>query len=61
MKFSFSLAVSVAVALLSAPLNASPVTFFGENLNPGNLTVGAPVTARDDFVSNLTGGRYREF
>lgn len=55
MKLSLPIAASLAVALLTSPLHASPVTFFGENLNPGNSTVGAPVTARDEFVSNLTG------
>ncbi len=35
---------------------AAPVTFFGENLDPGAMVSGDPVTAREAFLSNLEGG-----
>lgn len=35
--------------------SAAPTIFFGENLNPGETVSGDPVTARDDFLDNLSG------
>lgn len=36
--------------------HAVPITYFGENLTPGGVVSGAPVTARNDFVNALTAG-----
>ena len=40
----------------SFAVSATPVTFFGENLNPNSMVSGDPVTARDEFLANLDGG-----
>lgn len=43
------------VAGLAVTAQAAPVTYFGENLSPGATVTGAPVTARNSFLSQLTG------
>lgn len=44
------------LGLQASTAMAAPTTFFGENLNPGGLVVGDPVTARNSFLSNLPSG-----
>lgn len=46
--------VALALALASAPAQAATV-FFGENQSPGFGVSGDPVTARNSFLSNLSG------
>lgn len=41
---------------MSNAAHAVPTTFFGENLTPGGAVVGAPVTARNNFLAGLSGG-----
>lgn len=52
-------ALALLVAATSA--QASPTVYFGENQSPGALVSGAPVTARDSFLSQLTGVRTENF
>jgi len=40
---------------------AAPITFFGENLTPGGTVTGDPVTARNNFHSNLVGVTTEDF
>jgi hypothetical protein len=51
------LKTTIAAALLSlaAATHAAPVIYFGENLAPANAVSGAPVTARNSFLSSLVG------
>lgn len=49
------LAVAVALTLGAGTANASLTSFFGENLSPGNMVTGDPVTARDAFLATLSG------
>lgn len=50
------LAAGVVAALFSSSLAlAAPVVFFGENQSPDNKVSGAPLTARNNFVSQLSG------
>ena len=49
-------AAVAAVALISSGLGlAAPTIYFGENLSPAQIVSGAPLTARNSFVSALTG------
>ncbi|MFN6979155.1 MAG: PEP-CTERM sorting domain-containing protein [Gemmobacter sp.] len=50
------LAAAVALSVSGGALFAAPITFFGENLTPGNMVVGDPVTERNDFLATLAGG-----
>lgn len=47
---SFGLALS---AVLVSVAQAAPITYFGQNLSPGSTVVGAPLTARTNFLSNV--------
>lgn len=50
------LAAAAATILLSSSLAlAAPVVYFGENQNPDHKVSGAPLTARNNFVSQLSG------
>lgn len=52
-----SIVAAFATASMCASLaQAAPTVFFGENLNPGGSVSGNPVTARNLFLSNLSGG-----
>lgn len=46
---------TVAAMTLGTMAHAAPITFFGENLSPAETTTGAPVTARNAFLSTLAG------
>ncbi|WP_334188478.1 PEP-CTERM sorting domain-containing protein [Noviherbaspirillum sp.] len=53
--------LSMTAAFATASMFASfahavPTVFFGENLNPGGSVSGNPVSARNLFLSNLSGG-----
>jgi hypothetical protein len=55
-------ATILAVVLgLATSANAVPVIYFGENLTPGQTVTGAPVTARNAFLSGLTGVGTEDF
>lgn len=60
MRFSKALLAVAAVAIAS-PALAAPTIFFGENQNPAGGVSGAPVTARNDFLSALTAGVSTEY
>jgi hypothetical protein len=50
------LAAGVVAALFStSAAQAAPVVYFGENQSPANMVSGAPLTAYNSFVSQLTG------
>jgi len=55
-------ATILAIVLgLATSANAVPVIYFGENLTPGQTVTGAPVTARNAFLSGLTGVGTEDF
>ena len=52
----FSVTAVAGAALMSAgAAQAAPMTFKGENTNPGERVFGAPVEARAAFLANLSG------
>lgn len=52
--------IALACAALHAPVLAQ-TTYFGENTAPGNTVTGAPVTARNTFLSQLSGTSTEDF
>lgn len=42
-------------AICTATAHAAPTIFYGENLLPGSSVSGTPLTARDSFLSGLSG------
>ena len=55
MKQILNLASAAAVLLASSAASAAPVIYFGENLAPAGGVSGAPVTARNSFLAQLSG------
>lgn len=49
---SFGVLLSAALVSLA---QAAPITYFGQNQAPGGTVAGAPVTARANFLSHVTG------
>jgi hypothetical protein len=56
-----ALAAALLTGALSLPLHAAPVVYFGENVNPQGAVTGDPVTARSEFLGNLTGVSTEDF
>jgi len=57
-------AATAAVAtslMLSSAAFAAPITFFGENTNPGGAVSGDPATAEANFLATLTGVSTEDF
>lgn len=50
-----ALCSAILAVTVSPAAGTPPMTFFGEELAPGNRLSGAPVAARADFLSNLIG------
>jgi hypothetical protein len=48
-------ALAVLAALAAGHAFASPTIYFGENQTPSDTVSGSPVTARGNFLSNLSG------
>lgn len=48
-------AICAALLSITALAQAAPVVYFGANQSPGNAVSGAPATARNSFLSNLSG------
>ena len=59
MKKLVILATCVAAMALGSSANA--VTYFGENTNPGQAVSGAPLTAHNTFLAQLTGVSVEDF
>lgn len=56
MKYNFKHAGILAALLICASSSQATLTIFtGENQTPGEMVSGAPLTARNAFLSNLTG------
>ena len=61
-KFARTFAAALSASLVAIPaVQAAPTTFFGENLNPGGSVSGDPVTARNSFLSSLSGVGTEDF
>jgi hypothetical protein len=60
MNLSKSLLAGLLIAT-SPPVLAAPIIYFGENLSPGGAVSGAPLTARDDFLSALGAASTEDF
>lgn len=50
-----TVALVLSAAFGTSVAYAAPIIFFGENQTPGGLVSGDPLTAQNDFVSNLSG------
>jgi hypothetical protein len=46
---------AILSSLIATAAHAVPVVYFGENLNPASTVSGAPVTARNNFLSHVVG------
>lgn len=57
----WSTALIAIGAVVVAPAIAAPIVYFGENLTPAATVTGAPVTARNAFLSGLAGVSTEEF
>lgn len=58
---SLGFGLGIGLAVYSSGAEATPVIFFGENLTPGGGVSGDPVTARNSFLSNLSGVGTEDF
>lgn len=55
------LLVAALIFLSATSAWAIPTTYFGENLSPGGVVSGDPVTARNAFLANLVGVGTEDF
>lgn len=58
---SAAAAACACLGLATTNAVAAPQIFFGENLTPGGAVSGDPVTARNDFLGNLSGVGTEDF
>ena len=54
-------AATLAAIALSGTANAAPTIYFGENQSPAGGVSGAPVTARNSFLAQLSGTSTEDF